>query len=55
MKSLTPKQMLAIFREVVQESSRLHAPNRKKTAKALAAAKAKRVAKQTRRPRAAAE
>jgi hypothetical protein len=55
MKNLTPKQMLAVFREVVEESSRLHAPGRKKAAKSRPVTKTKRPAKQTRKTRAAAE
>lgn len=55
MKSLTPKQMLTVFREVVEESSRLHAPGRKKAAKPRPTAKTKRITKQARKPRAAAE
>jgi hypothetical protein len=55
MKNLTPKQMLNVFREVVEESSRLHAPGRKKVVKSRPVTKTKRPAKQARKPRAAAE
>lgn len=56
MKSLKPKQMLEVFREVVEESARLHAPGRKKSGKTTkAGAKVKRVGKQAHKQRTAAE
>jgi hypothetical protein len=56
MKRMASKQILAIFRDIVEESSRIHAPGRKKATKAKRPFKAARTTKPARsKARAAAE
>ena len=55
MKRLPSKRILEIFRDVVEESSRLHASARKKAMKGKRPTKAARSAKPSRKVRIAAE
>lgn len=56
MKRTSSKQILEIFRDIVEESSRIHSPSRKKATKSKRPVKGARVTKTARtRARAAAE
>lgn len=55
MKRTSSKQILEIFRDIVEESSRIHSPNRKKASKVKRPVKAARTTKLARKARAAAE